>query len=353
MNCQCADVSTQDTESSESPTYETNTKTLSNHYVVNYGEIENYQKLNTLINYKYYILTNNKYYLTFIKDDVSSNHIEENIITNYYFTNKLITNVLASYSNDYFQTIGNNFYKYLSNFNTKVIRDDISIGYSNVFTNLISITNVITNFDLTSDNSYPHGITTYNSKLYIADYSVRKVYVYTTNGEYENSNFSLMNILFPRGITSYNNKFYVTDFFDSKIYIYSDSGVYETNFHLTRDNGSPHGITEYNNRFYVTDGDEKFYIYGDSGVYETSFHLTSDNDRGYHGITEYNNRFYVTESDSINGEYKVYIYGTNGIYDSSFDLMSDNSDPYAITEYNNRFYVTDDSDNKVYIYPFD
>ena len=351
MSCQCVEVSTQDTESSESneilTTYETNTKTLSNHYVVNYGEIENYQKLNTLINYKYYILTNNKYYLTFIKDDVSSNHIEENIITNYYFTNKLTTNDVFLYSNYYFQTIGNNFYKYVSNFSYKLISNDTVIGYSNVFTSLISSkNNSVTSFSLTSDNEHPYGITTYNNKFYIVDWWDKKNYIYNNSGGYDSSlNFTSDNGT-PFGIIIYNNKIYVTDNSDDQVYIYSSSGVYETKFDLTNDN--PRGITTYNNKFYVIDAtDKKIYIYTISEVYESNFPLTSGNNNP-RGITTYNNKFYVTDDNR-----KVYIYSDSGAYESTFDVTSDNGNPRGITTYGNKFYIADRLDDKLYIYPFD
>ena len=336
----------------------TNLQVTSNDTLVNYETIAGYDKLNDLLNYGYYTLKTNRYYRVFdsVSDGVtnftSSNDISlDVVITNYYFTNALMTNRFTSsdnlfYSN--FQTSGTNFISKTYDNAYTLISDNNIVGYSNYYTGIITNSNAITSFDLLTANDNPTCITTHNDKFYVVDTTDDKVYIYSSTGV-DDGSFDLTSANgTPVGITTYNNRFYITDYDDDKVYIYSSTGVDDSSFDLTSDNGAPIGMTTYNNKFYIIDNiDDKVYIYSSTGGDEGSFNLTNDNNNPY-GITTYNNKFYVTDSDN-----KVYIYSSTGVSEGSFNVTSDNGNPLGITTYNNKFYVIDFTDYKVYIYPFD
>ena len=205
-------------------------------------------------------------------------------------------------------------------------------------------------WNLNSGNKYPHGITVYNNKFYVPDFSDNKVYIYSSDGTYQGSwNLTSENES-PYGITVYNNKFYVVDDRDQKVYIYSSDGTYQGSYNLAFGNRYAGGMTTYDDKFYVPNYhiDDKVYIYSADGTFQSSWNLTSENNNPY-GVTVYNNKFHVLDS----GSKKVYIYSSDGTYESRWDLITRNGNhdnPTGITVYNNKFYVIDVHDDKVYIY---
>ena len=90
----------------------------------------------------------------------------------------VITNDILLYSSNYFQTIGNNFHKYTSNFHYQLISDDTGEIASNYYSSLVSINMVSVTvikmllpfnekvITITTDNGMEFGITCVNSRSF-------------------------------------------------------------------------------------------------------------------------------------------------------------------------------------------
>ena len=308
----------------------------SNHYPVHYGEISNYTQLTNLVHYQYYVLSN-------IHNGTKQ--------TNYYFTNRLMTNTHTNFLSNSYQTAYPNFIVGFYTNAYSVIRDNNNIlGYSNtnIFVSHTVKTNSITFFNLHLSNRNSWGTTSYNNKFYLTDFIADKVYIYSSTGTYQ-TNFNLHSANnSAQGITAYNDKFYIADLNDAKVYIYSSNLTYQTNFELHSANSKPTGIISYNNKFYVTDFiTNKLFIYSSNLTYQTNFELHSANSKSI-GIIFYNNKFYIR--DYIGS--KVYIYSSTGTYEANFDLHVYSR---SITVYNNTLYCSWAGGifNRLYLYPLD
>ena len=75
-------------------------------------------------------------------------------------------------------------------------------------------------FDLTSANNAPGGITFANNKFWVIDDNDNKVYSYSSSGIYDDSaDFSLDSANgAARGLTFANNKYWIVDFTDNIVY---------------------------------------------------------------------------------------------------------------------------------------
>ena len=143
----------------------------------------------------------------------------------------------------------------------------------------------------------------------------------------------------PYGITYHDNAFWVVDIIDDKVYKYSTNGTYQSRFDLRSGNSTPRGIAYYDNALWVVDnGDKRVYKYSTTGTYQSRFDLRrGSGNNAPRGIAYYDNALWVVDNDSK----RVFKYSTTGTYQSRFDLRSDNGSPLGLTYYDNAFWVVD------------
>lgn len=202
-------------------------------------------------------------------------------------------------------------------------------------------------YDITGTT--PWGITFYNSKFYITDFTEAKVYEYSSDFSSLDNTYDI-GVLGgndnPIGITHYSTSFYIVDYSDAKVYQYSsDFSTREMIYDIGAlgDNDMPLDIIYNNSKFYITDTDNRVYEYSsDFGSLDNTYDLSALGDfDDPQGITAYNNVFYIVDEEGA-------------IYNYSSDFSSYNLGdlrgftPYGLTVYNNHLYSIDANTQYVY-----
>ena len=217
-------------------------------------------------------------------------------------------------------------------------------------------------FDLYPDgiNALPSSIVSADGRLYIADRTDSKVYVYTADGQRDAAaDFDLHpDNANPEGMAHVGGRFHVLDGDDNHVYAYSPAGGRDAaaEFALHPDNGDPDGIAHANGRFYVVDEVARsVFAYRASGERDPAagFDLSADN-ADADGMTFVNGRFYVADDGGGDaGASRVYAYTAAGQRDADaeFDVHPNLYPNYMGIAYaGGRFYVLDNNYERVYAF---
>ncbi len=213
-------------------------------------------------------------------------------------------------------------------------------------------------FDLDSTNGSPTGITALNDKIWVADPSRDKVFVYNATDGTRNSSsdFGLaLDNANTHGMTALNNKFWVVDASSGtkKVWVYNADGTNDSssNFNLISDITNPRGIIAHDGKLLIVDGtSNKVYAYNANGNRDASsdFDLDITFNPNPGGITSLHGKLWVV----VDNNNTVYAYNSDGTRDaaSNLDLDADNRSPTGITSLYGKLWVSDDATNKVYVY---
>lgn len=196
----------------------------------------------------------------------------------------------------------------------------------------------------------PYGITVSNGYIYVVDGTVIKRYY--KNGTYI-GNFSLESTnTYPSGISSNSTNIFVPDELDYGVYVYYDNYPLHVGSHYlyfidlenTVTTGIPDditGISVQSDHFWISDyTNNQGYKYNLAGVYQSeNITLTS----GVFGFKYYNNNYY-----SVNYIFdKILIYNSSKVNTGNITITSDATD----LEFDNEYvYVGDSGTKKVYRY---
>ena len=211
-------------------------------------------------------------------------------------------------------------------------------------------------------NEQASGIAHADGRLYVADNSTRRVFVYAVDGERERAReFDLgYGLGIVSGITYADGRYYVLDRRGPSqgwASAYRSSGERDSarSFDLSLSFGGVHsfpkGVTFGEGRFFVVDRlRDRVYAYSATGERRarSDFELTADNSHA-EGITFGPGRLYVLDEF----DRKVYAYSETGARAAGFEfvLHADNGNAGGIAYADDAFYVVDAADRLIYVYP--
>ena len=237
-------------------------------------------------------------------------------------------------------------------------------------------------FDLNSDNGSPTGMSitdsmdTASNRIYIAD-ADSSVYVYTVAGTYVASEKITPKYAGSvsadigrykldagndggRGIGVTDTRIYIADRTDKKVYVYNAlTGAREASedFNLHSSNRVPQGLAVTSNRIYVIDSNfddlldinPKVFVYDLAGNRQRSeeFDLLQIDDNPYRGIAVANNRIYVVLENSNT----ISAYTISGRRRKSDDVsISSGGSWQGLSITSNRIYLASKTTNSIFVY---
>lgn len=197
-----------------------------------------------------------------------------------------------------------------------------SANVTSAFLNLSGFANTTfyneTTFYRGSANTYPRGITTNNTYLWVCDYVSDTVYQYWQSGTYIGVSFAL-NVVHDncRGIMNNNTYFWITDYTTKGVYKYWMNGTYIEFYDINASisNIYPYDLTSNVTHFFIIDpAHDEVYIFWMNGTYTgVSF------DTATYSITQPEGIYYNTLTDKllISNRVaipKIYEFYRNGTY---------------------------------------
>ena len=203
-------------------------------------------------------------------------------------------------------------------------------------------------WDTSANTTFPYGITTNGTNIWIVDKNGDEVYKYDMAGNHiSNFDISVYNAN-PLGIGTDGTNIWIVDYIDFEVCKYTMSGTYVSSFDTTPSgNSDPFGLDTNGTNIWVSDNfNGEIYKYDMAGTYVNNFDTDASGNANPTGIGT--DGIHIWVADDV--DHKIYKYTIYGTYVNNINISAQSSSCRGLDTDGTNIWITDATDAEVYKY---